>query len=116
MRLNLSSFRRASIEKRSSLRRPTISLFEQRTALRAIRSEGQRTASEAQIFRRVEEQRRVIVKAKRTTVRARRRSRSRNLPSVEVLDQMAGLKQGDPDHEAEKVDYDIPVEAYDVGQ
>lgn len=29
---------------------------------------------------------------------------------------MAGLKQGDPDHEAEKVDYDIPVEAYDVGQ
>jgi hypothetical protein len=62
---------------------------EQRRALKAIREAGQHSVSEAQIFRTVEDQRRVIVKARRATLSARCRARSRNVPSVEILDRWA---------------------------
>lgn len=116
-RIFVSAGNRDYLEVRyADVRRPAVSLFEQRTALRAIRSQGQRTVSGAQIFRTVEEQRRVIAKAKQTTLRARRQPRSKKLPPVDVLDRMAALEQVTPDHEAEKVDYDTPVKAFDVEQ
>ena len=67
----------------ADLRRPSISLFEHRRELKAIRAEGQRSISESQIFLTVEEQRRLIAKAARET-KARRRTRARSLPTVEA--------------------------------
>ena len=73
----------------ADLWRPVIALFEQRRALKAIREAGQHSVSETQIFRTVEDQRRVIVEARRATLSSRRRSRSRNVPSVEIRDRFA---------------------------
>jgi putative transposase len=102
----------------ADLRRPAIALFEQRRALKAIREAGQHSVSEAQIFRTVEDQRRVIVKARRATLSSRRRARSRNVPSMEILDRLAQSESAahTPDQENEQIDYDSPVEAYDVEQ
>jgi putative transposase len=100
----------------ADMRRPAISLFEQRTALKAIRSEGQHTVSEALIFRTVEEQRRVIANATRTTARARRRSRKKYVPLEEVLERVVQFRGETSEHEVETVDYDAPVQAFDVEQ
>jgi putative transposase len=100
----------------ADMRRPAISLFEQRTALKAIRSEGQQTVSEALIFRTVEEQRRLIANARRTTARARRRSRKKYVPLEEVLDRVVQFRSETSEHEVETVDYDAPVQAFDVEQ
>jgi putative transposase len=83
------------------MRRPAISLFEHRAALQAIRSEGQRTVSEAMIFRTIEEQRRVIAKARQTTVRARRRSRKKNVPLEELLDRIVPFRGETTEQQAE---------------
>jgi putative transposase len=98
------------------MRHPAISLFEQRTALKAIRSEGQQTVSEALIFRTVEEQRRLIANARRTTVRARRRSRKKYVPLEEVLERVVQFRGETSEHEIETVDYDALVQAFDVEQ
>jgi putative transposase len=100
----------------ADMRRPAISLFEQRTALKAIRSAGQHTISETLIFRTVEEQRRVIANARRTTARARRRSRKKYVPVEEVLERVVQFRSGTSEHEVETVDYDAPVQAFDVEQ
>lgn len=100
----------------ADMRRPAISLFEQRTALKAIRSEGQRTISEALIFRTVEEQRRVIANARRATARARRRSRKKYVPLDEVLERVVHFSSETSEHEVETVDYNAPVQAFDVEQ
>ena len=100
----------------ADMRRPAISLFEQRAALKAIRSEGQQTVSEALIFRTVEEQRRLIANARRTTARARRRSRRKYVPLEEVLERVVQFRSETSEHEVETVDYDAPVQAFDVEQ
>jgi putative transposase len=100
----------------ADMRRPAISLFEQRTALKAIRSGGQHTISETLIFRTVEEQRRVIANARRTTARARRRSRKKYVPVEEVLERVVQFRSETSEHEVETVDYDAPVQAFDVEQ
>jgi putative transposase len=100
----------------ADMRHPAISLFEQRTALKAIRSEGQQTVSEALIFRTVEEQRRLIANARRTTVRARRRSRKKYVPLEEVLERVVQFRGETSEHEIETVDYDALVQAFDVEQ
>jgi putative transposase len=98
----------------ADLRRPAISLFEQRTALKAIRSEGQQTISEALIF--VEEQQHLIANARRATARARRRSRKKYVPLEDVLGRVAQFRSGTSEHEVETVDYDAPVQQFDVEQ
>jgi putative transposase len=98
----------------ADLRHPSISLFEQRTALKTIRSQGRRSISETVIFRTVEEQRRLIADATRAT-RSRRRPRQRSLPTIEAFNDLS-LRQQDSEHEKEQVDYDSPVKAYDVEQ
>ncbi|WP_244179579.1 Mu transposase C-terminal domain-containing protein [Paraburkholderia aspalathi] len=100
----------------ADMRRPAISPFEQRTALKAIRSEGQQSVSEALIFRTVEEQRRLIANARRTTVSARRRSRRKYVPLEEVLERVVQFRSETSEHEVETVDYDAPVQAFDVEQ
>ncbi|MEX3817672.1 Mu transposase C-terminal domain-containing protein [Paraburkholderia sp. BR14263] len=98
----------------ADLRRPSISLFEQRTALKSIRVQGQRSISESMIFRAVEDQRRVIADATRGT-RAHRRPRPRRLPAIEAFNDLS-LRQQDSENEKDQVDYDSPVKAYDVEQ
>ncbi|MFM0047287.1 Mu transposase C-terminal domain-containing protein [Paraburkholderia sediminicola] len=100
----------------ADMRRPAISLFEHRAALQAIRSEGQRTVSEAMIFRTIEEQRRVIAKARQTTARARRRSHKKNVPLEELLDMIVPFRGETTEQQAETVDYAAPVQAFDVEQ
>jgi putative transposase len=100
----------------ADMRRPAISLFEQRTALKAIRSEGQHTVSEAQVFRTIEEQRSVIANARRVTARARRRSRKKYVPLEEVLERVVHSRSATSEHELETVDYDAPVQPFDVEQ
>ncbi|MFM0116853.1 Mu transposase C-terminal domain-containing protein [Paraburkholderia nemoris] len=100
----------------ADLRRPAISLSEHRAALQAIRSEGQHTVSEALIFRTIEDQRRVISKARQTTARARRRSRKKNVPLEELLDRIVPFTRETTEQQAETVDYAAPVQAFDVEQ
>ncbi|WP_233860256.1 Mu transposase C-terminal domain-containing protein [Paraburkholderia sp. HD33-4] len=98
----------------ADLRRPSISLFEHRSALKAIRAEGQRSISESQIFRTVEEQRRLIANAARET-KGRRRIRPRRIPTIEAFNDLS-LRRQSSERESEHVDYDAPVKAYDVEQ
>jgi putative transposase len=100
----------------ADLRRPAISLSEHRVALQAIRSEGQHTVSEALIFRTIEDQRRVISKARQTTARARRRLRKKNVPLEELLDRIVPFTRETTEQQAETVDYAAPVQAFDVEQ
>ncbi|MEM5312311.1 Mu transposase C-terminal domain-containing protein [Paraburkholderia sp. JHI869] len=71
----------------ADLRRPSISLFEHRRALKAIRAEGQSSISESQIFRTVEEQRRLIANAARET-KGRRRTWPRSIPTIEAFNDL----------------------------
>lgn len=98
----------------ADLRRPSISLFEQRAALKSIRERGQRTISERGIFETIMQQRSVIMNATRAT-RKRRRSRSQSIPPVGRLDRQDAEQQPEQ-RDAEQVDYDLPVTAYDVEQ
>lgn len=114
-RVFVSTGKKDYIEARyADLRRPPITLFEQRAALKLIRAKGQRTISEREIFETVVQQRSVIVNAARAT-RKRRRSRLQSIPSVGKLDRQ-GTQQQLEQRDAEQVDYDSPVTAYDVEQ
>ncbi|MFM0079061.1 Mu transposase C-terminal domain-containing protein [Paraburkholderia sediminicola] len=114
-RVFVSAGKKCYIEVRyADLRRPPISLFEQRAALKSIRARGQRTILEREIFETVMQQRSVIVNATRAT-RRRRRSRPQSIPSVGKLDRQ-GTQQQLEQRAAEQVDYDSPVTAYDVEQ
>ena len=68
------------------------------------------------IFRTIEEQRRVIAKARQTTARARRRSRKKNVPLEELLDRIVPFRGETTEQQAETVDYAAPVQAFDVEQ
>jgi putative transposase len=100
----------------ADMRRPAISLFEHRAALQAIRSAGQHTVSEALIFRTVEEQRRLIARARQTTARAHRRSRKKNAPLEVLRDRIVPSSPETTELRAETVDYATPVQAFDVEQ
>jgi len=55
----------------ADLRLPVISLWEQRAALRLLKSEGHTQISQRLIFKAIEEQRRIVERARRETRRAR---------------------------------------------
>ncbi|MFM0632380.1 hypothetical protein [Paraburkholderia xenovorans] len=114
-RVFVSAGKKSYIEVRyADLRRPPISLFKQRAALKAIRERGQQTISERGIFETIMEQRSVIMNATRAT-RKRRRCRSQSIPAVGRLDRQ-GAEQQPEQRDADQVDYDLPVTAYDVEQ
>ena len=60
----------------ADVRRPTISLWEQRHARRMLRSQAQRDVSEALIFRTIEEQRAIVSKAAGQAQAAKKRRRA----------------------------------------
>ena len=61
----------------ADLRRPEISLWEQRAAVRALRAEGQPKLSEHLLFKAIEQQRRIVERARRETKAARSEDKSR---------------------------------------
>lgn len=65
----------------ADVRRPRISLWEQRAACRHLRAEGQRQLSEALIFKAIEQQRRIVDSARQATRVAQRQvSRKEAVP------------------------------------
>jgi putative transposase len=59
----------------ADLRRPSISLWEQRSAVRALREQGEPKLSEQLIFKAIENQRRIVEQARHETRKARSKSR-----------------------------------------
>ncbi|HDR9162051.1 Mu transposase C-terminal domain-containing protein [Burkholderia cepacia] len=113
-RIFVSAGRGSFVEVRyADLRRPPISLFEQRAALRAIRARGQRAVSEREIFETVEQQRQLVVTSQRAT-RARRRMarQAGGLVPKSSIEDLSLTEQ----RQVEQVNYDAPVTAYDVEQ
>jgi putative transposase len=56
----------------ADVRRPRISLWEQRAICRILRAQGQRQISEAMIFKAIEQQREIVARARSETRRQRR--------------------------------------------
>ncbi|WP_304993847.1 Mu transposase C-terminal domain-containing protein [Burkholderia plantarii] len=102
----------------ADLRHPPISLWEQRSAVLHLRAQGHALISEAMVFRALEEQRRLVAQAQRSTRRAKRqgpdpdRGRSRKIAHpVTVVPEPPSVDQS-----AEAVDYSKPAPAYDAEQ
>ena len=112
-RVFVSAGKKDFIEVRyADLRRGPISLFEQRAAVRLLRAEGRRDISELHIFKAIEDQRRVVTKARNETLRQQRKT-ARRRPSEEMnfpAPPPAAASQ------APEIDYSKPAPAYNVEQ
>ena len=94
----------------ADVRRPPISLWEQRAALRILRAQGNPDVSERLIFAAIEKQRAIVANARRETKHARRQSDGNKRPSKGQ--QWAPPAQPVP--ATSEVDYSRPVEAFPV--
>ena len=94
----------------ADLRRAPISLWEQRAAVRFLRSQGHGEVSEMLLFKAIEEQRRLVARARTQTQRLRRKPQ-RTPPDDSVL--RASVRPASPETE---VDYSKPAPAYEVEQ
>lgn len=112
-RVYVSANGRDYVEARyADLRRPAISLWEQRAAVRALRSQGQPRVSELLIFKAIEQQRRIVARARRETQRTRSKAGIRG--SVQAsAPQTSGPPETKPDEPA-VVDYSKTVEPFPV--
>jgi putative transposase len=118
-RVFVSSTGKEFIEVRcADLRRPAISLWEQRAAVRRLREQGQRTISEVMMFRTIEEQRRLISSAQSLTRKAKRRASPADDRSAHAT--FGQQSRPDPSsgstQQPDAVDYSKPAAAYDVEQ
>ena len=117
-RIFVSADGRNYIEARcADLRRPSITLWEQRAAVRAMRSNNQPRISEALLFQAIGQQRQVVERARRDTKRVRAGKPPLNVDGVDAarrarLQGPAKVKQ--PAVQGAAVDYDKPVEAFNV--
>lgn len=110
-RIFVSADGRNYIEARyADLRRPAISLWEQRAAVRRLRANHDRRVSEAFVFQAVEQQRDIVSAARRKTFKVRRGL----VPDVQEIGPgkaMSGKQQVVSDT---AVDYDIKQEPYNA--
>jgi len=95
----------------ADVRRPTISLWEQRHARRMLRSQAQRDVSEALIFRTIEEQRAIVSKAA-GQAQAAKKNAGRRGKTTKVVPLPPW--QSPPTGPSPDVDYSKPVEPYDA--
>jgi putative transposase len=95
----------------ADLRRPAISLWEQRAAVRALRSQGQPKMSEPLIFKAIEQQRQIVARARWETERVRAKSGSKR--STRQTPRPGNSPPPSPSASTE-VDYAKPVEAFPV--
>ncbi len=93
----------------ADLRRPRISLWEQRQACRRLRQQGHRTLSEALVFNAIEEQRRIVERARSQARTARRKAPA----AVEVKPSNVWAPQT-VEEASTAVDYSRTVEPFPV--
>jgi putative transposase len=93
----------------ADLRRPRISLWEQRQACRLLREQGHRTLSEALVFKAIDEQRRLVERSRAQTRAARRKAPTAvDIRPAEVWAPPAVQPPASP------VDYSLDVEPFPV--
>jgi len=103
----------------ADLRRPPISLWEQRSVVRYLRDQGQKLISEAMMFRAIEEQRRLVTQAQRNTHSTKHRaSRTNHRPARGTHHPGSTIYEPTAvsDSQLEPVDYSKPAPAYDAEQ
>ena len=91
----------------ADLRRPAISLWEQRMAVRALRARGDPRISEPLVFKAIEQQRAIVDRARRETNRAKRSSGSARNPRASPWAAMANSAPS-------PVDYTKDLDAFPV--
>ena len=96
----------------ADLRLPAVSLWEQRAALKLLKNEGHRQISRALIFKAIDEQRRIVDRARSETRRVRRNSPARPKTSPRIP--AAQPWQTPPEQGGEPIDWDKPVEPFDA--
>lgn len=94
----------------ADMRRPPISLWEQRAACRILKAQGRPEISEPLIFAAIEKQRRIVAAARQSTKRARRQDDGRKRPSRGQP--WAPPRQANPP--GSDVDYSRPAEPFPV--
>ncbi|AEI82033.1 TniA-like transposition protein (plasmid) [Cupriavidus necator N-1] len=104
----------------ADLRRDRVSLWEQRSALRHLRAQGQEYVSEAMLFMAIDEQRRIVARARTQSLGAsRRRNALKDPVPRNARQENSQVRQGESASvrptEA-SVDYSKPAIAYDVEQ
>lgn len=94
----------------ADVRRPPISLWEQRAACRILREQGRPAISGPLIFAAIEKQRLIVATARQATQRARRQNDGRKRPPKG----QPWALPGQPQPTASDVDYSRPVEPFPV--
>nr|WP_119153598.1 Mu transposase C-terminal domain-containing protein [Caldimonas tepidiphila] len=92
----------------ADLRRPPVTLWEQRAACRILRASGRGPVSEALIFKAIEQQRRIVASARARTQRSRRQS-----PAKQASASGPWTPPPAP-NPASEVDYSCPVDPFPV--
>lgn len=95
----------------ADLRRPAISLWEQRAAVKALRAQSHPRLSEALVFKAIEQQREIVARARRET----RRARTPESPTPQHLRRPdSAWLPAAPPAPSSKVDYSKTVDAFPV--
>ena len=94
----------------ADVRRPPISLWEQRAACRILKAQGKPEISEPLIFAAIEKQRRIVATARQVTKRARRQNDGRKRPP----NGQPWAPPAHPQPSGSEVDYSRPVEPFPV--
>lgn len=97
----------------ADLRRPAISLSEQRAAVRALRAQGEPKLSEPLLFKAIEQQRRIVEHARRETTRVRAKVKTPRAHKPESP-APSSWPAADPAGKAAGVDYSTSVEPFPV--
>lgn len=94
----------------ADLRRPAISLWEQRAAVRAVRADGSRKLSEALLFKAILEQRSIVERARTDT----RKTRPKGGPKRGLVQLPSGWQAPASVTQTDDIDYSKPVKAFSV--
>ncbi|MGY2492928.1 Mu transposase C-terminal domain-containing protein [Cupriavidus sp. CP313] len=103
----------------ADLRRGRVSLWEQRSVLRHLRAQGQKYVSEAMLFAAIDEQRRIVARARGKTFGANRRGTVlKDLVPRNFRQETAPTSTSKSASEAPEasIDYSKPAAAFDVEQ
>ena len=94
----------------ADVRRPPISLWEQRAACRFLKAQGKPKVSEPLIFAAIDKQRQIVATARQVTKRARRQNDGRKRPP----NGHPWAPPAQPQPSGSEVDYSRPVEPFPV--
>ena len=95
----------------ADIRRGPISLWEVRAAVRVLRADGRRDISELHVFKAIEDQRKLVARARSETLRQRRKTTRHPVDGTDFP-----APRATPETQAPEIDYSKPAPAYDVEQ